>query len=134
MFWIVFDKGGSSSSKDRIKLLKRVIQKLGNRKQILNYRIVIKERFLFASVKYAEGAKEAMIVVSNEVFDDALKLYRWRWGIETLFGCLKSRGFKLEDTHMTDPAKLEKLIFVLAIAFCWAYIHQCLLCEEKTDS
>jgi hypothetical protein len=27
----------------------------------------------------------------------------------------------MEDTHMTDPIKIEKLFFILAIAVCWAY-------------
>ena len=27
----------------------------------------------------------------------------------------------MEDTHMTTPEKIEKLLFVLAIAFCWSY-------------
>jgi hypothetical protein len=27
----------------------------------------------------------------------------------------------MEDTHMTDPKKIEKLLFILAIAVCWAY-------------
>ena len=27
----------------------------------------------------------------------------------------------MEDTHMTDQDKIEKLVFILAIAFCWAY-------------
>ena len=36
-------------------------------------------------------------------------------------GWTKSRGFNLEDTHMTAPEKIEKLLFVLAIAFCWSY-------------
>ncbi len=27
----------------------------------------------------------------------------------------------MEDTHMTNPKKMEKLIFVLEIAFCWSY-------------
>ncbi len=27
----------------------------------------------------------------------------------------------MEDTHITDLDKIEKLIFVLALAFCWAY-------------
>ncbi len=38
-----------------------------------------------------------------------------------MFGCLKSRGFRLEDTHITAPEKIEKLLFVLAIAFSWSY-------------
>lgn len=54
-----------------------------------------------------------MIVVSNNNFPNSLYLYRWRWGIETLFSCLKSRGFGLEDTHMTDPRKIEKFLFLL---------------------
>ena len=27
----------------------------------------------------------------------------------------------MEDTHVTDPDKIEKMLFVLAIAFCRAY-------------
>lgn len=27
----------------------------------------------------------------------------------------------MEDTHITDPDKIERLLFVIAIAFCWAY-------------
>ena len=40
-----------------------------------------------------------------------------RWQIETLFGSLKSKGFNLEDTHMTAPAKIDRLMSVLAIGF-----------------
>jgi len=35
---------------------------------------------------------------------------------------LKTRGFDLESTHMTDPKRLEKLMVFLAIAFGWAHI------------
>jgi hypothetical protein len=27
----------------------------------------------------------------------------------------------MEEPHMTDPVKIEKLLFILAIAVCWAY-------------
>ena len=43
-----------------------------------------------------------MIVVSNVEFENPLGMYRRRWEIETLFGCLKTRGFRMEDTHMVD--------------------------------
>lgn len=101
--------------------LSELVRKLGRKKRLVNYPITLWEFPLFASVEYAKGAKEAMIVVSNNRFPDPLYLYRWRWGIETLFSCLKSRGFCLEDTHMTDPKKIEKLMFILAIGVCWAY-------------
>lgn len=33
-----------------------------------------------------------------------------------MFDCLKTRGFRMEDTHVTDPDKIEKAVFVLASA------------------
>ena len=47
--------------------------------------------------------------------------YAQRWGIETLFGIFKSRGFNLEDTHLTDSERLSRLFALLTIALCWAY-------------
>ena len=77
--------------------------------------------FLYVSIEKRKCAKEQMIVVSNFKFEDPLVMYRRRWEIETMFGCLKTRGFRMEDTHISDPDKIEKAVFVLAIAFCWAY-------------
>ena len=48
--------------------------------------------------------------------DRALARYRQRWTIETLFGNLKTRGFDLEATHITDPNKLETLLVLMAVA------------------
>lgn len=93
----------------------------GRAKSVINAPVLIWGNLLYVSIRYGKGAKEPMIVVSNKTFKDALNLYQRRWEIETLFGCLKSRGFRMEDTHMTKPEKIEKLLFVLAIAFCWSY-------------
>lgn len=46
----------------------------------------------------------------------ALKNYRRRWTIETMFGNFKTKGFNMEDTHITDPDKLSTLLAVLALA------------------
>jgi hypothetical protein len=65
---------------------------------------------------------EMLIVASNLIkTNKILPTYRKRWGIETLFSCLKKRGLGLEDTHMTNPEKLKTLMAILAIAFCLAY-------------
>ena len=65
---------------------------------------------------------EMLIVATSRIrIKTALPLYRNRWGIETLFSCLKTRGLGLEDTHITDPHKLATLMSILAIAFCLAY-------------
>jgi len=65
---------------------------------------------------------EFVIIATPEQPETALENYKERWPIETLFICLKTRGFDLESTHMTDPKRLEKLMVFLAIAFGWAHI------------
>jgi hypothetical protein len=52
---------------------------------------------------------------------DLLADYRLRWGIESLFGALKSRGFDLESTHLHHRERLERLLALLALAFGWAH-------------
>src|SRR5215211_3776289 len=67
-------------------------------------------------------AGEYLIVASARPTETAIQDYARRWEIETLFGCMKSRGFCLEQTHVTDPERLKKSVAVLALAFCWAHI------------
>lgn len=63
-----------------------------------------------------------LIVVSSAADQQqAFEHYARRWEIETLFGCLKSRGFNLEDTHLTDPQRIGKLFALLALVFVWTY-------------
>jgi hypothetical protein len=64
---------------------------------------------------------ELLIIASRSRPQQALNIYRQRWKIETLFAALKTRGFNLEATHMTDPAKLSTLIAILAMAASAAY-------------
>jgi hypothetical protein len=80
------------------------------------------ELFLSAS-RSPEG--ELLIIATPKFLKHGLKIYRKRWEIETLFGCLKSKGFCLEETKITNPKRLERLFFVLAIAFCWSYAAGC---------
>lgn len=63
-----------------------------------------------------------VIVATQDQPETALDDYKERWQIETLFECLKTRGFDLEATHMQDPQRLEKLLAFTAIAFSWAHI------------
>ena len=63
-----------------------------------------------------------MIVVAEREVASALEDYGRRWEVETLFGCLKTRGFCLEATHVTDAERLKKLLALLALAFCWAHM------------
>ena len=46
--------------------------------------------------------------------------YGMRWGIESLFSDLKSRGFGITKTQLKHTDRIERLMLVLAIATYWA--------------
>jgi hypothetical protein len=71
-------------------------------------------------LKKKSGKQDYLIVVTNLEPDTGFELYRTRWKIETLFGALKSRGFNLEQTRVTQSHRLENLVLLLAIAIFWA--------------
>lgn len=50
---------------------------------------------------------------------DVLKTYRPRWGIESAFSALKSRGLNLDATHMTAADRISGLFGLLYIALAW---------------
>ena len=65
--------------------------------------------------------EEHAIIITEAYTTNVVADYARRWEIETLFGCLKSRGFDLEQTRLRDPQRLSKLLALLAIAFGWCY-------------
>jgi hypothetical protein len=74
---------------------------------------------------------ELVIVVSSEATGEILREYAVRWQIETLFGCLKTRGFCLEESHLTDGERVSKLLALLNLAFCWSLLAGQLICRRK---
>lgn len=64
---------------------------------------------------------ELMIIATNQNPKNAIPIYLRRWEVECLFHALKGRGFRFEETHMTSLEKIEKLMAVLAVGFCWAH-------------
>ena len=73
--------------------------------------------------------QQLLILVSQQRPPTPLDDYAQRWGIETLFGIFKTRGFCLESTHFTDMQRLSKLIAILSLGMVWAlksglWLHQ----------
>jgi len=60
-------------------------------------------------------------LATNIKANNALGFYKRRWEIETLFSAFKRRGFNLEETHMSDPKKLDTLFTILSLAFVWSH-------------
>ena len=89
-------------------------------------RVIPEVRQMWGLELYLSGCKlkhgEWLILVSADAWDNPAHEYRKRWGIETLFGALKTRGFNLEDTRLTDEARLARLFALLALAFTWAFL------------
>jgi len=67
------------------------------------------------------GKDETLIVATNTGTPGrALRLYRQRRAIECLFADAESRGLNIEDTHITDPGKLDTLLAIATLAITWA--------------
>ena len=79
----------------------------------------------FGARVYLVGSRsergELMIIATNKMNKNAIAVYLRRWEIENLFACLKGRGFCFEDTHMTHLDRIEKLMALLVVGFCWAH-------------
>ena len=62
-----------------------------------------------------------LILASSELIEQPLEAYAKRWEIETLFSCLKGRGFNLEETRVTKLIRIKRVLVVVVIAFAWAH-------------
>ncbi|MEM9276736.1 MAG: IS4 family transposase [Cyanobacteria bacterium P01_F01_bin.143] len=96
--------------------------------QILSGRRWVWGRFVYVCALRLEDG-ELLIVITPDAATSAISDYAQRWGIETLFGIFKTRGFCLESTHFTDVQRLSKLLALMSIALCWAiktgeWLHQ----------
>lgn len=85
------------------------------------------ELFFVSKTITCKGRRDDRLhLVSNSFHgEEALALYKLRWGIEQLFSHLKKRGFNLEDTHMTEARKLEKLFALVTLAFLFSFAWGC---------
>ncbi|MFV0471429.1 MAG: transposase [Paludibacteraceae bacterium] len=87
--------------------------------------------YLSASkIKNKEGKPELQIVISYRRPELSSILYKKRRQCETAFRALKSSGFNIEYTHLTDIDRIEKLFSLVAIAFTWLYLVGIYLNEQ----
>lgn len=86
--------------------------------------VMIKGQLCYLSgskVKNKKGVPELQVIVSFNKPEQAQALYKERWQIETAFRAMKSSGFNLENTHLTDIDRIAKLVAQVMVAFVWAY-------------
>lgn len=86
------------------------------------------QRLFVRGTRLVDG--EFLVVIASDE-RVCLRHYAKRWGIETLFGAMKKRGFNLEATHVIEEERLCRLLGLLSIAFCWAFAAGKWLAEQK---
>ncbi|HXG83108.1 MAG TPA: transposase, partial [Pyrinomonadaceae bacterium] len=113
---LITDKRGRSIHAS--KMLKTM--KKGERAEFQRRRRLWNQSVFVAVCRKADG--DNVIVVSSERSGEILLEYSRRWQIETLFGCLKTRGFRLEDTHLTHGERVSNLLSLLTLATVWGLL------------
>ena len=97
-------------------------KRLPSGKKVKNGKTILWGRNVYLSTRGSYNKGELVTLISNRKWQNPFKTYQKRWEIETFFGCLKRRGFCFEDTHLIHIERIEKLICVLTIAFCWSHL------------
>lgn len=90
----------------------------GQTKVLSGKRLVWGRKVYISALRLNSG--ELLIVITPKSCPTAVSDYGKRWGIETLFGMFKTRGFCLESTHFRDSERLSKLVALMTLALCWA--------------
>ena len=93
--------------------------KVGQKESLKGKRIIWGQGVYLTGLRLKEG--DLLVVATSEPTLDAIEIYAKRWEIETLFECLKSRGFNFEATRLVEPERINKMIAILAIAYCWSH-------------
>lgn len=83
-------------------------------------------------IKTFEG--ELLVLAHSEDITAPLTLYRKRWKIESMFRSLKTGGFNLEGTHITDSKRVATLLCLIAIAYALALKAGHISTQDKSPS
>ena len=118
-FWVVIPKNGH-----RVKASWLFSRLKINQYEFFRGIVYVNGQLCYLSaskIKNKKGVPELQIIVSFNKPDEAQSLYKERWQIESAFKALKTSGFNIEDTHLTDLDRINKLFSLVLIAFVWAY-------------
>jgi len=70
-----------------------------------------------SKIKNKEGKSEYQIIISFCKPEIAQKIHKERWQIETAFRAMKTSGFNLDDTHLTEINRIEKCLMDSCLIF-----------------
>ena len=61
------------------------------------------------------------LITSLADADDAVERYRLRFRIECMFANHKSRGFRIDKSHLAAPERLARLVIATSLAYLWIH-------------
>jgi hypothetical protein len=81
---------------------------------------------------WEQAYQEPIYLVTTIVdLDLAVQLYKKRAHIETFFSDVKSRGFQIHKSHLSDPERLSRLLIAACLAYVWiVYLGVCAMGDE----
>jgi hypothetical protein len=86
-----------------------------------------------AIAHWHENYEEPLYLVTNlELADEAVYWYRKRYGIETFFSDLKSRGFYLCHSHVSEPDRISRLLIAASLAYIWIVYMGAIVCRKPS--
>ena len=117
--WITFPNG----KKRALSLLVRNLHKGKTRiyENVILYEQSDKVRVHLVCHRSQKG-ELVLLATHRSDLEQVLDLYKTRWSIETAFGFLKSKGFDLEETHLTKPKRIQLLMRVLSLTLLWGLL------------
>ncbi len=120
-FWKLIPRNGF----ENINQMGSIMKSFSNLNAAIDHAEINDDQWVYLTgmkVLNREGKIEFVIVASFKPDPLALIKYRDRWQIETMFKAFKSGGFNFEDTHLTNPERIAKLIALVCVAFIWVYL------------
>ena len=105
---------------------------VGEHRRLRTRREVYQQSVWLYGLRLPDGPKaERRLLLVVGTVRRLLRVYRLRWGIEVLFGGLKTRGFDFETTHLRASKRLSTLVGVLALAYSLAHATGRHLCTDS---
>lgn len=106
----------------KISTAKKIFNNLEiNQKHVFGMNIEIFGQSVCLAGSRSERGELMIVATNSHNPKNAIAIYLRRWEIETLFSCLKSRGFCFEATHLIHLERIEKIMAMLSIGLCWAH-------------
>jgi hypothetical protein len=76
---------------------------------------------LLIGVWDAKQKEPIYLITSLADADDAVERYRLRFRIECMFANHKSRGFRIDKSHLAAPERLARLVIATSLAYVWLH-------------